>query len=129
MKLAVTGGRTYHDRRAVFIALNRVHREHTIELLMQGGALGADALAKEWAEANGVPVVTYHANWVVGRKGAGHSRNAVMLKYGQPDWLLAFPGGPGTANCVAEAERLEISVISVLDAGRWPEPKDLGAGI
>ena len=40
-------------------------------------------------------------------------RNREMLERGRPDLVIAFPGGPGTANMVKLAREAGIEVIKV----------------
>ena len=57
-RVLVCGGRNYDDRATVFATLSTLH-EHYHELhIIQGGAQGADALAREWASANSEPWTT-----------------------------------------------------------------------
>jgi hypothetical protein len=44
----VCGGRNYNNRARVFEVLNDLCRQRRIRGIIQGGATGADALAKEW---------------------------------------------------------------------------------
>lgn len=105
MRVIVCGGRSYENWRAV----SEVLKEIKPTVLIQGGAPGADRLAQKWADHNGVPVVTYPANWRVGKKG-GPMRNAFMLSDSRPDAVVAFPGGAGTADMVRKAEEAGIPV-------------------
>lgn len=99
MRVLVTGGRDYRDATRVSAVLAAVRAKHGIDAVIQGGARGADKLAAEWAVANGVPVVTFEADWDgPAGKGAGMIRNARMLTEGKPDCCIAFPGGKGTAH-------------------------------
>lgn len=50
-------------------------------VVLQGGAKGADELAREWANRNGYKVITVEANWSQYGKRAGYLRNAAMLDY------------------------------------------------
>lgn len=109
--IAVTGGRDYTDRDTLYAALGGLRGKP--DMLLQGGASGADKLAHQWATATGVLSVTYHAAWERHGRAAGPLRNSMMLKHGTPELLVAFPGGPGTAHCVAEARRLGIPVLLV----------------
>lgn len=71
--------------------------------MIEGGANGADHFAKAWAEERGIPFRTFHANWRMYGRAAGAIRNAQMLAEGKPDLVVAFPGGPGTADMVRRA--------------------------
>ena len=105
MRVLVCGGRTFDNWEAV-------HRElHGIgpSVIITGGAPGADRLAEKWANHNGIPLVVYPALWSRGRK-AGPERNAFMLHDSQPDIVVAFPGGRGTADMVARARKAGLFV-------------------
>jgi hypothetical protein len=96
MKVLVTGGRDYKDYGVVSQALSALD----VSALIEGGATGADLLARVWANANKIPYTTYPAQWGLFGKKAGYMRNLQMLIEGKPDLVLAFPGGKGTANMV-----------------------------
>jgi predicted Rossmann-fold nucleotide-binding protein len=104
MKILVCGGRDYKDAGAVSHALDTLHAKKHITLIIEGGAPGADRLAREWAEANGVPVQTFEAEWERYGRRAGPLRNKRMLDEGRPDGVVASPGGTGTADMVKQAE-------------------------
>lgn len=110
LRILVCGGRDFAHRIACFAALERLHRQRGIDLLIHGDATGADELAGEWAEAEGIPVRRFPADWKALGKKAGPFRNAQMLVEGQPDGVVAFPGGSGTANMVNLARRAGVKV-------------------
>ena len=110
MRIVVTGGRNFADPEAVSRALSAVHRKHGIDILIQGGANGADRLCAEWAWDRGIPVGTYNADWKAFGKGAGHIRNQQMIDEGKPDLVVAFPGGRGTADMVGRARSAGVPV-------------------
>ena len=93
------GGRKYGDRTTLFRTLDEISPTEVVH----GGASGADRIAGYWAELRGVPCTVYPAEW--GRYGrkAGPIRNLHMLKDSQPDMVVAFPGGRGTAHMIATA--------------------------
>jgi hypothetical protein len=108
MIVLVTGGRAYQNQERVFEVLQRIHTVETeggIDLLIQGGAEGADKCARLWAASQQVPLATYHAHWASIGKSAGPLRNEWMLEFGQPWLVVAFPGGKGTAHMVKLAEK------------------------
>lgn len=113
MKLCVTGGRTYADRATLFEVLDLAHELLTIDALAHGQARGADALAAAWCRARGVQCVPFPADWQRHRKAAGPIRNRLMLQQFAPDVLIAFPGGSGTADCVAAARALGVRVVDL----------------
>lgn len=103
MKVLVCGGRNFHDRELVRIVLDRIHKETPITAIIHGAAPGADTLASWWATVNEVQNLDFPADWAKHGKAAGPLRNALMLREGKPDMVLAFPGGPGTRNMVDQA--------------------------
>lgn len=113
----VTGGRDlgmrdYRDRVRQHEALDRLHAEHGFTVVIEGGATGADDGARLFGRRIGIPVLTYPADWSLGRK-AGPQRNARMIAEGKPDLVVAFPGGRGTADCVRQARAAGVRVVEV----------------
>lgn len=121
VRVLVCGGRDYADTMRVWGTLKYYHSQQPFSVLIHGAASGADTLAKEWAEAAGVPVLPFRAAWddlttepVVLRHrrdgtpynaAAGHIRNQRMLDEGRPDVVVAFPGGKGTQDMIGRARR------------------------
>lgn len=114
MKILVCGGRDYSDQRRLFRELDNLHKIERIDQVFEGGANGADAMARTWALTNDIPVQTYFADWRTYGRGAGPIRNRQMLDE-NPDigLVVAFPGGRGTADMVALARRRGIEVREV----------------
>ncbi len=83
--------------------LNYYHSQRPFSVVIHGNAPGADSLAGEWARARGVPVEAYPAEWDLYGRAAGHLRNRQMLDEGEPDIVIAFPGGRGTADMKKQA--------------------------
>ncbi len=114
--VGITGGREYSNREQAFRAIESI--EARIEggvVIVEGGADGADTLAREAALHFGLfyieaPVKKPH--WDRHGKPAGIIRNSIMaalpLRY-----LIAFPGGRGTADMVRRAKAKGIEVIEV----------------
>lgn len=109
MKILVCGGRDYDNKQKVFDMLNFLHPAEVIT----GGATGADSLADQWAMENTKIRHIFPADWAKHGKSAGPIRNALMLQEGQPDLVIAFPGGKGTENLVKGARILGIEVNEV----------------
>lgn len=108
-RVCVTGGRDFTDRTFVWRGLNRFEAERgEIIELGEGEARGVDTLCREWAEAAGIPVRKYAADWDRWGDAAGSIRNGEMLRDFRPAALLAFPGGIGTADCIRQARKLKI---------------------
>lgn len=120
----VCGGRDYgeHDREQALRAaayLSEMHKATPIDLIVEGGAPGADALARVWADYACVPCRTMRADWSRYGKAAGPRRNAEMLAAlvaarddGADVCVVAFPGGNGTADMCRRATAAGLRVIS-----------------
>lgn len=114
MKVLVCGGREYWDAYRVFTVLDALHREVGITKIVNGDAPGADRLSSLWAVLAGIAVDRYPALWEKdGRRAAGPIRNQRMLDQEQPDMVVAFPGGTGTADMVRKARRAGVTTREV----------------
>ena len=113
MRVLVCGGRDFKGRDALFFALNAIHAGSRIGVVIHGNAPGADSLADEWAEVHGVIRLPYPADWAKHGRAAGPIRNALMMRDGKPDLVVAFPGGRGTRNMVEKAREAGVSVMKV----------------
>ena len=108
--IAVTGGRDYQNRQVVYDTLDEYNDHLEISALITGMARGADTLAYEWARDRGVPTREFWPDWDKYKKRAGFRRNEQMINEGQPDFLIAFPGGNGTAHMVRKTKETDILV-------------------
>jgi hypothetical protein len=115
MRVLVCGGRDYSDKSKLWLTLDShfYRAPHDTMVVIQGGASGADKLAREWCVTREVPYDNYPANWGRDGKAAGPIRNARMLTEGHPDFIIAFPGGRGTADMVSKAKAAGIKVVEI----------------
>ncbi len=113
MKVLVCGGRHYRDAIALFDTLDYLDQLNITEVI-HGAAQGADALAAAWAVKQGARVLhtPCPADWRHYGKPAGMIRNRGMLAL-EPDMVVAFPGGKGTANMVAVSREAGVLVLEV----------------
>lgn len=121
MIVMVTGSRSHEDMNLIRKTLDGIE----ISMLIEGGATGADALAKSWARLKGVPVATVEADWHRHGKAAGPLRNGWMLDL-KPDLVVAFPepGSRGTWDAINQAKSRGIEVKIVLPDGSASSPYD-----
>ncbi len=107
----VCGGRTFDD----FDFLKTTLHDKLVEVrgldparrmvVVHGDGRGADKMAGEWAKAWNVACFRIPAEWELWDKGAGFMRNQQMLDWLPIDEVIAFAGGPGTADMVARSKR------------------------
>lgn len=115
MRIIVCGGRNFGDDREEMIAFARAmlklrNRHPEISCVIEGGATGADELARLWAEAMKIQSVTYEADWEKFKAYAGPLRNQRMIDEGKPAAVVAFPGGRGTEDMVRRARAAGLPV-------------------
>ena len=114
MRVLVCGGRRYgDDSRAERDGLRDRLERLNPSTVITGGATGADQHAYQWCVMTCTPRWTFPADWDQYGPSAGPIRNQRMLDEGNPDVVLAFPGGRGTADMVRRAKEAGIKVIEV----------------
>lgn len=111
--LLVCGGREFDHAERAFGILNRTAERVEITAVRHGGARGADSLAGLWATDHGYPEQVYPADWAKLGKAAGPMRNQAMVDAGGVVAVVAFPGGPGTADTVRRARAAGLPVWEV----------------
>lgn len=107
MRVLVCGGRAYKDTLKVFEVLDALSPTE----ICQGGALGADFIAKSWALIRCVPCTEYKAEWSKYGRAAGPMRNELMIDSFKPDLVVAFKGGNGTRSMLGLARKRGVEVV------------------
>lgn len=111
MRVLVCGGRNFDDADFVWERLDFWHEFWGIDLIIHGGAKGADLLAEKWAISHDITHISFKPGWSQYGPAAGPLRNKKMLDEGRPDMVLAFPGGRGTADMVYQAHDAGLPVV------------------
>jgi len=115
LTILVTGGRAFTNEDALYEMLDHIEAmcdsRRLGMVIVQGGAQGADKIARTWAWHNNKQLVTERANWQQHGKGAGHRRNQAMIEKYRPDICVAMPGGRGTADMVARCRTNNIPIL------------------
>lgn len=136
MRVLVCGGRKFGqgagETHALYRAMDAAHAHKPITTLIHGAAPGADSLAGAWAASQGeIEIIEFPADWKTHGRAAGHIRNERMLKEGKPQGVIAFPGGPGTADMTRRARRAGLAVwIPIKEGASTPKapPADAAGG-
>lgn len=113
MKVVVCGGRAFDDADFIFEELDRLHAQHAFGTLIEGDARGVDRIAGAWARSRNIALIEFPADWKKEGRHAALIRNERMLREGQPDLVIAFPGAQGTSHTCWLAGKLGIAVIKV----------------
>ncbi len=113
----VTGGRDFSDHQAVNARLSAIGPD----VVIHGGASGADLLAAQWARGRGIfeissPVSPRTWERLGGKAGPARNRLMVAVAVGlkSQGWRVVcvpFPGGRGTASCVLAARGAGLEVL------------------
>jgi hypothetical protein len=123
MRVLVCGGRDYsstdawnwleHNAKDEIAFATGCTSPLQLSALIHGGARGADEGASQWGHSENMKVLAFLADWKKHGKAAGPIRNQKMIDEGNPDVVIAFPGGRGTADMVRRAHSAGIRVIEV----------------
>ena len=110
----VCGGRDFTNQQMFDAAMSDlVHQLGMPEKIVHGGARGADQMAGGWAGHHAIDIFVEHADWQTHGRSAGPMRNQKMIDAHKPDYVIAFPGGRGTADMISRAKAAHIDVIEV----------------
>lgn len=111
MRVLVCGDRDWTGHQAMWDFIGTLSLE---DVVIEGGARGADQLAGKYARARGIEVVVFPAQWGKYGKAAGTIRNQQMLDEGKPDRVVYFhddlAASKGTRDMVNRATRAGITV-------------------
>jgi len=94
-RLLVTGSRDWSDHRTIYDALYLAYVDlSSDQVVLVSGACptGADRMAEEAWEGQGLPIERHPADWAAHGKSAGFRRNAEMVNLGA-DLCVAFHKG------------------------------------
>jgi len=119
----ICGGRNFSDAEMFNSAMGDLVRLKGMpECIAQGGARGADLMARHWGERHSIDVRTVAAEWGVYGSAAGPLRNQDMLDRYKPALVVAFPGGKGTADMVRRSREAGVDVAEI----KTPPPTKAG---
>ena len=111
MLILVCGDRNWNDAIPINNAL--LQYDAKVDIIIHGGARGADSIAGYVAKQLGFQVRVFPANWDLYGRAAGPIRNRQMLNE-KPDLVLAFHSdierSKGTKNMVMIARKAGVRV-------------------
>jgi predicted Rossmann fold nucleotide-binding protein DprA/Smf involved in DNA uptake len=102
LTIAVIGSRSFSD----WELLQATLQEYEIKEIISGGAIGADTLARKYAETQGIPLTEHKPDYKTWGKKAPLERNKMIVQ--ECDQVIAFWDGKsrGTAHAIRTAERM-----------------------
>ena len=120
-RVLVCGGREYDDRASFFHFMDRVlktigatgENPRRDVVIIHGAAPGADSLADDYGRERGLRIIRYPADWKTHGRSAGPIRNRLMLTDSQPNVIIAFKGGRGTADMITIGKKAGVPVYEV----------------
>lgn len=119
MKLAIVGGRTFHDYEKFKIIVKEYVAEYGLpETIISGGAKGVDKMAEWYAKEHHIPLIVLKPNWYPEGKynhRAGLDRNTDIID--AATHVLALPTNisKGTHDSISKAQEKNkmIKVINI----------------
>lgn len=98
MRVLVTGGRDFLNAGMIGEVLDHWVERGATQFITGEAPSGVDRLVKDWCGREKFPYQGWPANWEDAGKAAGRARNEEMFIRSRPNYVLAFPGGDGTAH-------------------------------
>lgn len=130
MNVAISGSRTFTDRRFVELVVERLlaRGDH---IIIGDAPNGVDDFAWDYLKqrVHWAHWTRYIAHWTLHGRAAGHERNGRMLDHPADQLIAIFAPGeftPGTQNCVQQAFAKSIPIFTFHE-GAWFLSDDLGA--
>ena len=115
MRLLISGDRNWKNKPLIKDTITYLFPE----IVIQGGAPGADKIASTEAKNLGIEVLEFKAEWDRYGKGAGPIRNQKMIDEGKPDLIVAFHDditkSSGTADMLIKAAENNIYYCIVMN--------------
>lgn len=112
MKLAIVGSRNFHDYKSFEAAVdktldiwksNGIINNESVEVIVSGGAVGADTLAELYAFNHNIPPMIFKPDYKTYGGFAPLQRNSVIVD--NSTHMIAFPSrqGKGTQDSIKKA--------------------------
>ena len=110
-RVIICGSRTWDDWKSIRRYVDSLPDDAVV---IEGGARGADSIARACAEQRGLEVLAFPADWKQYGKAAGVIRNTQMIMEGRPNQVVAFvynlATSTGTRNMIDKARSQGIPV-------------------
>jgi hypothetical protein len=105
MKLAVVGSREFHNYEALKSILDPFRDK--IDMIVSGGARGADTVAQRYAKENGLSILIHYPDYKkYGRKKAPAMRNLKIADDAERMIAIPFKRSVGTWHAIRAMQKL-----------------------
>lgn len=115
MRLAIVGSREFENYDLVCVEVAKIQKTKKINLIVSGGAKGADTLARKFAALNKIPLMEFLPDYKRYGRGAPLQRNTLIVQ--NSDYVIAFvtPSSRGTLDTIKKAKQrgLTVKIINV----------------
>jgi len=112
-KVAIIGSRTFNDYNLLKKIMNEIDESETIDIIISGGAKGADSLGEQYADEVGIEKLIFPALWEKYGRKAGPLRNTDIIN--NSDIVVCFWDGKstGTLDSInkAKASKKDVHII------------------
>jgi hypothetical protein len=109
VKLVVAGSRSFNDYQKMSLILDNFRRrcvaEGKILHIAGGGARGADSCAELYAKRNGIPFMSFPADWDRYGRSAGFRRNEEMARFGTELFVFWDGSSRGTRHMIVSMKK------------------------
>jgi predicted Rossmann fold nucleotide-binding protein DprA/Smf involved in DNA uptake len=116
MKTIIAGSRSVEDSGIVAEVMARAASHGIVPTeIVSGAAWGVDTLGEAWAEAKGLPVKRFPAEWDRLGKSAGYRRNEAMATYADTCVIIWDGVSKGSKHMAsyAKAQGLKVFLVRV----------------
>ena len=113
MNIAIVGSRNFYNIEKVMVKVFNKYVDED-DLVITGGAIGADTCAENEAKRRGIKVLIIPANWKKYGKSAGYKRNILIVE--KADLVIACwnsQHSKGTGHSIKLAKELGIKTIII----------------
>lgn len=127
MKLIISGSRTFENYDLIIdeLAVHNFNAD-TVTEVVSGFARGPDRLGEMWAEARGIPIKRFPADWDKYGKAASLIRNSEMVEYADTCIVFWHGASKGTKYMIDRAKRksgMRLVIVTVNDINYVKEIK------
>ena len=121
MRLAIIGSTSFKDKGRLYHEVNELRKQYEIDLIVSGGAPGADTYGEEYADEFGIDKLIFKADWTdmsepcvrkINKAGreynalAGFKRNTTIIDNCDIVLALWVNNSPGTKDSLLKAHKL-----------------------